>query len=102
MNQANNKSTSSIKFANQVKEIIINLPGVKSVLLGRFKIGKGTTGGSHAVKIGISSGEIPSVWLLVRQGNSVAEFHVSATNTQEVMVAIARALRNNNIPISFI
>jgi hypothetical protein len=101
--QNGSKSTDSIEFPSRVERIITSLPGVKSVSPGRFRIGSGTTGGGRQVKIGLSPDKLLGIWLLVRQENSVTEFHVSGTHApQIVMLAIARALRNNKISISFL
>ena len=87
-----------LDLAAEVVDIITKLDEVTMISLGYVQNGKGVTGGERRVKIGDCTG---GVLLIVRQSRSIQELRVYGHNLQHTKLAIARALRNNDIPIGF-
>lgn len=90
--------TTFTELAAKVTDIITKLADVRGVSPGLIRNGKGFTGGANRVKIGEYSG---GILLTVRQSRSIQELRVLVTTMQEAKLAVARALRDNDIPISF-
>ncbi len=91
--------TTLTDLALVVADIAIKLPEVKGVSPGHIQTGKGVAGGARKVKIGSHKG---GVLLTVRQARSVQELRIFFTSgEQATKLALARALRDQGIPISF-
>ncbi len=90
--------TTLTDLAARVVDIIAKLPEVTGYAPGLLQSGKGMTGGMQKVKIGISVG---CIVLIVRQSRSVQEVRVYGSDLRVTQLAIARALRDEDIPIAF-
>lgn len=90
--------TTCCDLAAKVHDVAVLITEVSGVSLGVLQCGKGVTGGSQKVKIDEMKG---GILLTVRQSRSVQEMRVYSTNVQAARLALARALRNENIPIAF-
>src|SRR3989344_893533 len=91
--------TTLCTLAAKVVDLIERLPEVNGYSPGVLQSGKRFTGSStHKVKIGTFTG---GILLIVRQSRSVQEVRVFTPSSQKAKLAIARKLRDNQIPISF-
>ncbi|KND48826.1 MAG: hypothetical protein AB200_00100 [Parcubacteria bacterium C7867-005] len=90
--------TTFTDLAADVTDIICKLAEVDGVSPGLIQQGKGVAGGMRKVKIGDFAG---GIILKVRQSRSVQELRVFASNVPRARLAIARALRDDDIPICF-
>lgn len=90
--------TTLTDLAARVVDIIVKLPEVVGYSPGLLRSGKGVTGGTRKVKIGVSVG---CIILIVRQSRSIQEVLVYGPDLQAAQLAIARKLRDDRIPISF-
>jgi len=90
--------TTCSDLSAKVHDIAVRIQEVTGVSLGVLESGKGVTGGSQKVKIGDMKG---GLLLTVRQSRSVQEVRVYSTNVQVARLALARALRDEDIPIAF-
>lgn len=72
---------------------------VKTISPGMIRVEPHSTGGSRKVRF---SWMLGGLLMTVRQGKSVQEVRVYTGDTQTTMVALARAARNRDIPISFL
>ena len=91
--------TTYTDLAVRVADIAVRLPDVRGVSPGVVKNGSGTSGGSQRVKFADMQGFI---LLTVRQSSTVQEVRVFCTNMQTTRTALARALRDQGIPIAFL
>jgi hypothetical protein len=85
-------------LAAEVVDLAHRIPEIVGISAGVLQSGKGFAGGSQKVKIGDFKG---GVILTVRQSRSVQEIRLYVTCEQAAKLAIAKALRNANIPITF-
>jgi hypothetical protein len=90
--------TTCSDLSARVHDIAVRLHEVTGVALGVLQSGTGVSGGSQKVKIGDMKG---GMILTVRQSRSVQEVRVYSTNVQAARLALARALRDEDIPIAF-
>lgn len=90
--------TTCSDLSAKVHDIAARIQEVTGVSLGVLKSGKGVTGGSQRVKIGDMKGGLS---LTVRQSRCVQEIRVYSANVQAARLALARALRDEGIPIAF-
>ena len=90
--------TTCSDLSARVHDIAVRIQEVTGVSLGILESGKGVSGGSQKVKIGDMKG---GLLLTVRQSRSVQEVRVYSTNVQAARLALARALRDEDIPIAF-
>lgn len=90
--------TTYTDLAARVADVAVRLADVRGVSPGVVKNGSGTSGGSQRVKFA----DMPGFLLLtVRQSSSVQELRVYCSDIQTTRTALARALRNQDIPIAF-
>lgn len=90
--------TTCSDFAARVADIAVRLTEVKGISLGLLQNGTGSSGGTQKVKFCDMQGFL---LLTVRQSSSVQELRVYCSNIQTTRTALARALRDQNISISF-
>jgi len=90
--------TTCSDLSARVHDIAARIQKVTGISLGVLQSGRGITGGSQRVKIGEMTG---GLLLTVRQSRSVQEVRVYSTDVQATRLALARALRDEDIPISF-
>jgi hypothetical protein len=90
--------TTCSNLSGRVYDIAIRIQEVTGVALGILESGKAVTGGSQKVKLGDMKG---GLLLTVRQSRSVQEIRVYSTSVQAARLALARALRDEDIPIAF-
>ena len=90
--------TTLIELAARVIDIIVKLPEVTGYSPGYLQAGKGLAGGTQRVKISSFEGGLV---LTIRQSRSVQEVRVYSANLQAAKLAIARKLRDHEVPISF-
>ena len=90
--------TTLIDLAAKVVDLVEDIDSVSGISPGHIQNGKGVTGGMRKVKIGDLTG---GILLTVRQSRSVQELRVYARDIQAAKLAIAQALRTNDIAISF-
>ena len=92
------KHTTLIDLAAKVVDIADELPKVTGISAGYIQSGNAVSGGTRKVKIGEGKG---SILLTVRQSRSVQEIRVFSPDVEKTRLALARALRDQGIPISF-
>ena len=92
------KHTTLIDLAARVVDIADELPQVTGISAGYIQSGNAVSGGTRKVKIGEGRG---SILLTVRQSRSVQEIRVFSSDMQKTKLALARALCDRGIPISF-
>lgn len=85
-------------LAARVADIAVRLEEVKGVSPGVLQNGTGSSGGTQKVKFCDMQGFL---LLTVRQSSSVQELRVYCSDIQMTRTALARALRNQSIPIAF-
>ena len=85
-------------FATEVVSIIEKLDEVEGISAGIMKPVKGGAGGRKTVKIAEYQGGLV---LTVRQVRSIQELRIFASDIPKARLAIARALRDRVIPITF-
>lgn len=91
--------TTYIDLAADVADIAVNLLDVKGISPGIIQNSRKSSGGIRRVKFSDSKGFLV---LTVRHGKSVQELQVYCTSDlQKMRIALARALRNADIPIAF-
>ena len=90
--------TTCSDLSARVWDIAIKIQGVEGISLGVLESGKGVTGGSQKVKIGNMTG---GILLTVRQSRSVQDIRIFSHDVQRARLALARALRDERIPIAF-
>ncbi len=83
-------------LALQVVDLAKTLPGVRGVSPGYIQAGKG--GGKRKVKIADGKG---CLLLTVRQSHTIQEVRIFSLDLRATKLALARALRDQDIPISF-
>ena len=87
-------------LAARVADIAVRLQGVEGISPGVLQSGAGVAGGIQKVKFG----DMPQgggLVLTVRQSRSVQELRVYCNDLQSTRLALARALRDERIPIAF-
>ena len=92
------KHTTLIDLAARVVDVADELPLVTGISAGYIQSGKAVSGGTRKVKIGEGRG---SILLTVRQSRSVQEIRIFSLDVRETKLALARALCDEDIPISF-
>lgn len=90
--------TTCTDLAGVVADIAEQLGDVTGISLGVIQSGAGVAGGTRKVLFADGMG---SLLLTVRQSRSVQEVRIFAPNIQTTRTALARALRNEDIPIAF-
>lgn len=91
--------TTLTDLAVKVVDIAVRIPEVVGISPGLLQSGKGVAGGSsQKVKFSDFKG---GFILTVRQARSVQELRVYSGNVQVARTALARALRDEDIPIAF-
>lgn len=90
--------TSLIDLAKEVVEIADKIPGVTGIAPGYIRNGKAVAGGRQRVRIADEKG---GMLLTVRQAQSVQDLRIYASDMEAAKLELARALRNEGIPISF-
>ena len=90
--------TTCIDLAAEVADIAVACKKVTKISLGFIRCGGGVAGGTRKVKIGNMTG---GILVIVRQSKSVQEIRIFTTDAQATKLALARALRNREIPILF-
>ncbi len=89
--------TTCTDLSRRVIDLVLRVDG-STVSPGLIETGKGQAGGSQKVKIGDVQG---GILLTVRQARSVQRLTVFSSNCALAKLQIARALRDDRIPISF-
>ncbi len=87
--------TTLTEVAVQVFDIVSKIPNVDGISAGIIQAG---AGGPRRVKIKDESG---CILLIVRSGRAIQQLRVYVKELQNTRLALSRALRNNDIPISF-
>lgn len=90
--------TTLVDIALRVVDIVERLDACTGISCGIVQSGKGVTGGTQKVKITKMSG---GLLLTARQSRSVQEVRVYGPDVQELLEAVARSLRNEDIRIHF-
>ncbi len=90
--------TTVTELAGEVTDIFAKLADVRGISPGWIQSGKGVAGGARNVKISEYEG---GLLLTVRQSRSIQELRVLVNEMQPAKEAVARALRDNDIPITF-
>lgn len=90
--------TTCSDLAARVVDIVTKIQQVRGLSLGILQSGKGVTGGVQRVKIAETAS---GLLLTVRQSRSVQDIRVFCEDLAGARLAIARALRDDDIPISF-
>lgn len=90
--------TSLTDLAFEVVRIVERLPKVTGISPDYIELGKNVSGGSRKIKIADERG---GILLTVRQSRSVQDVWVYSPDIQATKLALARALRDRRIPISF-
>lgn len=91
--------TTYTDLAARVADIAVRIADVKGVSPGVLQNGSGASGGAQKVKFADMHGFL---LLTVRQASSVQELRVYCSNIQKTRTALARALRDEHIPIAFL
>ena len=97
-NKIRGTHTTLCDLATKVVDIAIRIESVTGVAPGLLQSGKGVTGGTQKVKFADISG---GLLLTIRQSRSVQELRIYCSDVQPTRTALARALRNERIPIAF-
>ncbi|MEI6296900.1 MAG: hypothetical protein WCO84_04625 [bacterium] len=90
--------TTCIDLTARIHDIAKKVKDIIGISLGTIHCGKGFTGGIQKVKIGEMKG---GILLTVRQSRSIQEVRVFCADVQIARLALARALRDENIAIEF-
>ncbi|MGB3922111.1 MAG: DUF2103 domain-containing protein [Minisyncoccia bacterium] len=91
--------TTLIDLAARVTDIARRMESVTGISPGWIKSGKNAYGGGgQRVKFGDFKGGLV---LVVRQSHTIQELRVFSTNIAKTRLALARALRDEGIPIAF-
>ncbi len=91
--------TTLTDLAARVTDIARCMESVTGISPGWIQSGKNAYGGgSYRVKFGDFKG---GLLLIVRQSHTVQELRIFSTNVAKTRLALARALRDKDIPIAF-
>lgn len=90
--------TTCTDLTARVYDIAVKLQETTGVALGELRSGKGVSGGSQRVRFDEMSG---GLLLTVRQSRSLQDVRVYCADVRTTRLVLARALRNEGIPIAF-
>ena len=91
--------TTYCELAVKIVDIAVRFQAVTGISPGMLQSGKGvSSGGGQRVKFGDMVG---GLCLTVRQSRSVQELRIYCTDVQATRLALARALRDQDIPVAF-